>query len=81
LVDESLKQDVKCLVYKPVDRGGDASMSNLTKVPRFIFKHEIEKHSIEQSKGSGMDWTILRPTAFCENLTPDFFGKVFATAW
>lgn len=28
-----------------------------------------------------MDWTILRPTAFYENLTPDFFGKVFATSF
>lgn len=28
-----------------------------------------------------MNWTILRPTAFLENLTPDFFGKVFATCF
>ena len=28
-----------------------------------------------------MDWVILRPTAFFENLTPDFFGKVFATCF
>jgi uncharacterized protein YbjT (DUF2867 family) len=28
-----------------------------------------------------MDWTILRPTAFYEDLTPDFMGKVFATAF
>lgn len=28
-----------------------------------------------------MDWTILRPVAFLENFTPDFFGKVFTTAW
>ncbi|KAJ5704291.1 nmrA-like family protein [Penicillium malachiteum] len=28
-----------------------------------------------------MSWTILRPTAFLQNLTPDFCGKVFATCW
>lgn len=28
-----------------------------------------------------MEWTILRPVAFFENLTPDYFGKVFTTAW
>lgn len=28
-----------------------------------------------------MGWTVLRPTAFFENLTPDYFGRVFATAW
>ena len=28
-----------------------------------------------------MSWTILRPTAFFDNFTPDFFGKVFATCW
>lgn len=28
-----------------------------------------------------MKWTILRPVAFFENLTPDFFRKVFATCF
>lgn len=28
-----------------------------------------------------MDWTILRPTAFYENLAPGFFGKAFATCY
>jgi uncharacterized protein YbjT (DUF2867 family) len=28
-----------------------------------------------------MTYTVLRPVAFYENLTPDFFGKVFATSW
>lgn len=28
-----------------------------------------------------MDWTILRPAAFFENLTPNYFGKIFSTAW
>jgi uncharacterized protein YbjT (DUF2867 family) len=28
-----------------------------------------------------MTWTVLRPVAFFDNLTPDFFGKVFTTSW
>lgn len=26
-----------------------------------------------------MDWTILRPTAFYDNFTPDFFGRAMAS--
>lgn len=44
-------------------------------------KHEIEAHLKNKAKQSGMEWTILRPVAFFENLTPDYFGKVFTTAW
>ncbi|KAF7592529.1 hypothetical protein BBP40_012753 [Aspergillus hancockii] len=81
LVDESIKQGVEFFVYSSVDRGGDNSINNPTKVPHFIYKHEIEQRLIEQSKGTGMEWTIFRPTAFFENFTPDFFGRVFTTAW
>ena len=28
-----------------------------------------------------MQWTILRPVAFLNNFTPNFFGSVFATSW
>lgn len=28
-----------------------------------------------------MAWTILRPVAFFDNFTPNYFGKMFATAW
>ncbi|RAK74681.1 NAD(P)-binding protein [Aspergillus fijiensis CBS 313.89] len=81
LVDESIKQGVKFFVYSSVDRGGEASINNPTEVPHFIYKHEIEKRLIAESEGTEMRWTILRPTAFFENLTPDYFGRVFATAW
>ncbi|KAI9934371.1 hypothetical protein ASPWEDRAFT_151912 [Aspergillus wentii DTO 134E9] len=81
LIDESIKQNVKFFVYSSVDRHGDDSINNPTKIPHFITKHEIEKHLLETVKGTSMDWTILRPTAFFENFTPDFFGKVFTTAW
>ncbi|KAL1886625.1 Ubiquitin carboxyl-terminal hydrolase isozyme L3 [Paecilomyces lecythidis] len=81
LVDESIRQGVKLFVYSSVDRGGEASINNPTEVPHFIYKHEIEKHLIDKSKDAGMDWVVLRPTAFFDNLTPDYFGRVFATAW
>jgi uncharacterized protein YbjT (DUF2867 family) len=82
LVNESITQGVKFFVYSSVDRGGERSINNPTKVPHFIYKHQIEKHLIEKAAGgNGMQWTILRPTAFMENLSADFFGKVFATAW
>lgn len=28
-----------------------------------------------------MSWTILQPTAFLRNFTPDFFSRVFTTYW
>ncbi|KAI0138933.1 NAD(P)-binding protein [Hypoxylon sp. NC0597] len=81
LVDASLKNGVKHLVYSSVDRGGAKSDENPTDIPHFISKHNIEQHLFEKTKGGEMNWTVLRPVAFFENLTPSFFGKVFATSW
>lgn len=69
-------------MYSSVDRGGSSvSPSNPTRVPHFINKHNIEQHLIEKPKGADMNWFILRPVAFFDNLTPNFFGKVFATCF
>jgi uncharacterized protein YbjT (DUF2867 family) len=81
IIDESIKHGVKHFVYNSVDRGGAKSTDNQTQVPHFINKHNIEKHLLENTKDGNMDWTILRPTAFYDNLTPDFFGKIFTTAY
>ena len=81
LVDEALKHGVKHFVYSSVDRGGEKSIDNPTNIPHFITKHNIERHLIEKTKDGQMDWTILRPVAFLDNLTPNFFGKVFATCY
>ncbi|KAL4737569.1 hypothetical protein BDV11DRAFT_191437 [Aspergillus similis] len=86
LIDESLKQKVKFFVQTSVDRGGEAkSPNNPTNIPHFIHKHNIEHHLIEQAKAQAkvneMQWFILRPTAFYDNLVPGFFGKVFATCF
>ncbi|KAJ5899503.1 nucleoside-diphosphate-sugar epimerase family protein [Penicillium taxi] len=81
LVDASLRENVKFFVYSSVDRGGDASFQNPTNIPHFIHKHNIEHHLVEKTKNTEMKWLILRPTAFFDNLTPDFLGKVFATSF
>jgi len=78
LVDGALANNVKCFVYSSVDRGGSKSYETPTPIPHFISKHRIEHHLVEAA-GDEMEWTILRPTAFMENLTPDFMGKGFAT--
>lgn len=86
LVDAALAAGVKHFVYSSVDRGGDNSIDDPTSVPHFISKHKIEHHLIEAAKDpeknkQGMTYTILRPVAFFENLSPDFIGKGFAAMW
>ncbi|RAK96615.1 NmrA-like family protein [Aspergillus ibericus CBS 121593] len=81
LIDESIKHEVKQFVYSSVDRGGDASTDNPTNIPHFISKHRIEHHLFEKTKTGAMDWTVLRPVFFFENLVPTFVGKVSATAF
>ncbi|KAH7154314.1 hypothetical protein DER46DRAFT_638279 [Fusarium sp. MPI-SDFR-AT-0072] len=82
LIDESIKAGIKHFVYSSVDRGGDEkSWKDATVVPHFKTKHEIE-HYLRDSTANGkspMNWTILRPTAFMENLEPGFATKVFLT--
>ncbi|OKL60738.1 hypothetical protein UA08_04250 [Talaromyces atroroseus] len=82
LVDEALKQNVKFFVYSSVDRGGEVtSLSNPTNIPHFIHKHNIEKHLIEKTKNTEMQWFILRPTAFFDNFVPGFMGKIFTASY
>ncbi|KAG7108685.1 NmrA-like family domain-containing protein 1 like [Verticillium longisporum] len=58
----------------------DASLA--AGVSFFVYtSHAIEKHLMARAAGTPMAWTILRPVAFMENLTDDFFGRVFPTAW
>ncbi|KAI0199897.1 hypothetical protein F4808DRAFT_471079 [Astrocystis sublimbata] len=85
LIDESVKTGVKHFVYSSVERGGDkASWSNLTPIPHFRTKYNIEHHlrdaTAEGKAGESMGWTILRPVAFMDNLALGFGTKVFMTA-
>lgn len=83
LIDESIKEGVTHFVYSSVDRGGNyRSFENTTPIPHFQNKYEIEKHLLEKAgrKGENMGWSILRPVAFMDNLTPGFPTKVFLAA-
>lgn len=83
LIDESIKEGVKHFVYSSVERGGnEKSFQTETPIPHFQTKYKIEHHLLEKAgkQGEVMGWTILRPVAFMENLSPDFKTKVFLTA-
>lgn len=76
MVDEAVKAGVKHFVYSSVERGGDEkSWTNPTPIEHFSSKYEIENH-LKASAGT-MGWTILRPTAFMDNLEPNFQTQVF----
>lgn len=82
MVDAAVANGVKHFVYSSVDRGGPGrSDTNPTKIPHFIAKHDVEQHLREKASASDMNWTILRPVAFMENMTPGFFCKMFAAMW
>lgn len=78
LIDESIKSGVEVFVFSSVDRGGERSDTNETNIPHFASKHRIEQYLKEKTEnGTKMPYTILRPVAFMDNLTPDFMGKGF----
>lgn len=86
LIDAALEAGVQHFVYSSVDRGGNNSINDPTQVPHFASKHKIEKHLIasinDATKNSNhATHTILRPTAFYNNLTPDIMGKGFVAMW
>jgi uncharacterized protein YbjT (DUF2867 family) len=81
LIDAALHNGVKHFVFTSVDRHGADSESQETDVPHFISKANIERHLKETSADTQMSWTILRPTAFMDNIIPGFAGKVFPTAY
>ena len=79
MVDQAIAHNVKVFVYSSVARGGDESEPTPTYVPHFISKHNIEAHLKAKAADAKMQYTILRPVAFMDGLTPNFMGKVFAT--
>ncbi|KAF2689179.1 putative NmrA-like family domain-containing protein 1, partial [Lentithecium fluviatile CBS 122367] len=84
LVDAAAAAGVKYFVYTSAERGGvKRSDWDTTNVAHFKSKFNIEKNLKEATatRALGMSWTIIRPVAFYENLTPDFIGKAFATMW
>ncbi|KAJ9628505.1 hypothetical protein H2203_002404 [Taxawa tesnikishii (nom. ined.)] len=84
LTAAAVEAGVQHIVYTSADRGGnERSEQDPTSVPHFVSKFNIERDLQQKAAASkqGMTWTILRPVAFMENLTPDFIGKAFATMW
>jgi len=78
LVHAAVASGVQHFVFTSVDRGGPSKSENdATYVPHFTTKFNIEKYLKEKAATSPqrMTWTILRPVAFFDNLTPDFQGK------
>lgn len=84
LVDAAASHGVRHFVYTSADRGGpERSDRDKTSIKHFASKWNIENHlrNISKSTDGKMQWTIIRPVAFMENLTPDFLGKAFASMW
>ncbi|KAF7186567.1 NmrA-like family domain-containing protein 1 [Pseudocercospora fuligena] len=80
MIDEAKKHGVKCFTYSSIERGGDEESWKIeTTVPHFQTKYKVE-HYLKEHAGSEMAWTILRPTAFMDNLAPGFPAKVFLAA-
>jgi len=69
------------IVYTSVDRHGDQS-DKTCGVPHFDAKWEIEMHlTAECARSKKTTWTILRPTTFFDNYTPDMQGRVIAATF
>lgn len=84
LIDASVAHGVPHIVFTSVDRGGEGlSEKTPTRIPHFASKHRVEEYLKKKaSENDGkFTWTILRPVAFMDNLTPDFMGKGFASLW
>jgi uncharacterized protein YbjT (DUF2867 family) len=86
-VDAAVAAGVTQIVLSTVDRGGaEKSWENPTDVRHFFEKHAIELYLRDKAeevakKGGILKWTVLRPTAFLDNLKPSMFGKMFAAMW
>ncbi|KAK1638039.1 nucleoside-diphosphate-sugar epimerase family protein [Colletotrichum phormii] len=81
LVDAALSNNVKFFIYSSIDRGGDGSYDNyVPSVTHFVSKYRTEHHLVDNARGK-MDWTILRPVAFMENMEPGMGIKIMGTSW
>ncbi|KAK5657899.1 hypothetical protein OQA88_2448 [Cercophora sp. LCS_1] len=80
LISGAVSSGVNYFVYTSVERGGDAaSWDNETPIPHFQTKLVLEKY-LKETAGNKMDWCIIRPVAFMDNLEPGMKTAVFMTA-
>ncbi|KAK1909716.1 hypothetical protein P3342_007888 [Pyrenophora teres f. teres] len=81
LIDVFLKHSISHFVYTSVDRGTNSD-TDATNIPHFITEYDIEQHLFFcVAEKSNMAYTVLRPVGFYDNVTADFFCKVFTTSW
>lgn len=83
MVDEAIRYNIRHFIYSSVERGGDErSWENRTPVPHFQTKYILE-HYLRDSvakANSTMEWSIVRPGMFMDNLDPpSIFIKIFLT--
>lgn len=82
LVTAALENGVKHFIYASVDRGGSRSDDGKPcPVPHFESKRQVELFLRSQAAVTEMQYTILRPVFFMDNLADDTQGKLIATAW
>ncbi|OCF35868.1 hypothetical protein I317_07278 [Kwoniella heveanensis CBS 569] len=75
IIDAAVRYDVKHVVYS----GGDFSGKEVTGIPFFDVKHDIEAH-LKQNQ-SFRSWTILRPVGFMENFYWPLYLDQVTTTW
>lgn len=81
LHEAAIDSGISHIVYTSVDRHGTES-ERVCGVPHFDSKLEIETHLIaECARSKKTTWTILRPTSFFDNYTPDMAGRVVAATF
>jgi len=83
-LDAAAAAGVRQVVFSSVDRGGEPrSWDNPTDIAHFLSKHEIELHlrALGDARPGAFTWTILRPTAFLDNLNPGMFCSIFTSMW
>jgi uncharacterized protein YbjT (DUF2867 family) len=84
MLDAAIRHQVSHFIFSSVDRGGsEKSLTNATEISHFATKHEIELAIVDKVPKAwhDMDYTILRPVAFMDNLGPNLFGRLFAVMW
>lgn len=84
LIKAAVEAQASHIVFTATDRGGqEKSEGNPTSVPHFASKYNIEEDIKSKAAASNgkLTYTFLRPVAFFENMTNDFFGRGFVAMW
>ncbi|KAK0335968.1 hypothetical protein LTR91_022881 [Friedmanniomyces endolithicus] len=84
MVRAACEAGVEHIVFTATERGGQTkSDTTPTSVPHFRSKYNIEREIQARSKASPQQvtWTFLRPVAFFENLSDNFFGRGYVAMW